>query len=451
MKRRIANDEVHRRARRRSRSAAAMSPRASTHRAPANPPSSCHARVSPSAGSSSRSNSCARVVVPALDRLVDGPQLGSSCFAPPRVAGAPQIARRRPVHARDLHVAAERDRADSVLDTVHASLHDRRRRTRGRTCAASSPRHAPRRSDPPRGSSRAAPARRSPRRQRPCAGFSHQLGRARAGRPRRSSSRSRAGAPSTRPRTSSTSAAMSRKPMRPSRNALHRLLVRGVVRAGVGPAALAGLAGEGKHAERLLVGLEELERPGGQVERRHRRRRSLGIGQRVRDRDAHVGIAEMRDRRAVAEAHEPVHDRGRVHHDLDAVVRRARREVRLDHLEPLVCERRGVDRDLRAHRPRRVRERLLRGHVGELVACPPAERPAARRQHDALAAARAASTGRAPSARCRPAAVRRRPARVRRRRGRRPQRGSPCSRARASRRARAPTSSRAGRRTRASR
>ena len=92
----------------------------------------------------------------------------------------------------------------------------------------------------------------------------------------------------------------------------------------------------------------------------------------------------MRDRRAVAEADEPVHDRRRVDDDLDPVVREAEEEVRLDHLEPLVGERRRVDRDLRAHRPRRVRERLLRRDVGELVARASAERAAARRQDEAL-------------------------------------------------------------------
>ena len=38
-----------------------------------------------------------------------------------------EVARRRAVHARDLHVAAERDRADAVLDPVPPRLHERRR------------------------------------------------------------------------------------------------------------------------------------------------------------------------------------------------------------------------------------------------------------------------------------------------------------------------------------
>src|SRR4029077_18201251 len=37
------------------------------------------------------------------------------------------VARRRTVHARNLHVAAERDRANAVLDPVPLLLDDRRR------------------------------------------------------------------------------------------------------------------------------------------------------------------------------------------------------------------------------------------------------------------------------------------------------------------------------------
>ena len=40
-----------------------------------------------------------------------------------------QVRRRRPVHSRDLHVAAERDRADAVLDALALDLGERRRKT----------------------------------------------------------------------------------------------------------------------------------------------------------------------------------------------------------------------------------------------------------------------------------------------------------------------------------
>ena len=183
-----------------------------------------------------------------------------------------------------------------------------------------------------------------------------------------------------------------------------------------------------------------------------RRRGALGIRQRVRDRDAHVGVAEVRERRAVAEAHERVHDRRRLEHDLDPVVRDAEEEVRLDQLEPLVRERRGVDGDLRPHAPRRMRERLLRRHVAELVARAPAERAAGAGEHERRRPAPASRPSRHwKSAECSLSTGRMRPPpralrRERELAGRR--RGSPCSRARGRRRARAPRASRGCRRSR---
>ena len=65
------------------------------------------------------------------------------------------------------------------------------------------------------------------------------------------------------------------------------------------------------------------------------------------------------ERRAVGELDHRVDDRLRVDHDVDAVEREVEEQVRLDHLQPLVDQGRGVDRDDRAHVPGRVRERLL--------------------------------------------------------------------------------------------
>ena len=178
-----------------------------------------------------------------------------------------------------------------------------------------------------------------------------------------------------------------------------------------------------------------------------RRRCALGIGERVRDRHAHVRIAEVRERRAVAEANERVHDRRRVDDDLDPLVRHAEEEVRLDHLEPLVGERGRVDRDLRAHPPGRVGERLLGGDVAELVARASAERAAGggqdeardlvgRRAREALVERRVlAVDGKDASAA---------PRHAPRARARRRRRGSPCWRARGRRRARASRASREG-------
>ena len=96
----------------------------------------------------------------------------------------------------------------------------------------------------------------------------------------------------------------------------------------------------------------------------------------------------MREHRSVGELDEAVDERLRVHEHIDALVRRAEKVVGLHQLEALVHERRRVDRDLAAHRPRGVRERLLDGHVLELGARAPAERPAARGDRDALDRAR---------------------------------------------------------------
>ena len=65
-----------------------------------------------------------------------------------------------------------------------------------------------------------------------------------------------------------------------------------------------------------------------------------------------------------------------------AVVRRAEQVVGLDHLEALVHQRRRVDRDLAAHRPRRVLERLLDRHGVQLRARAAAERAAGGGEHE---------------------------------------------------------------------
>src|SRR5690242_17317539 len=92
----------------------------------------------------------------------------------------------------------------------------------------------------------------------------------------------------------------------------------------------------------------------------------------------------MRDGRAVAKAHESVHDRRRVDDDLDPAVRHAEEEVGLDHFQPLVRQRGRVDRDLRAHVPGRMSERIGRRHIRQLVTRAAAEWAAARGEDDRL-------------------------------------------------------------------
>ena len=96
-----------------------------------------------------------------------------------------------------------------------------------------------------------------------------------------------------------------------------------------------------------------------------------------------VGGEAWSERGAVDELDHRVHHRGGVHDDLDAVERDVEEQVRLDHLEALVDQGRGVDRDHRPHGPGRVVQRLLGRDVGEPLAGPAAERAAARGEHQA--------------------------------------------------------------------
>ena len=111
----------------------------------------------------------------------------------------------------------------------------------------------------------------------------------------------------------------------------------------------------------------------GEIERPDRNVDALGVVQAVGDRHPHVRIAEMGQRRAVAQLDQAVDDRLRVHDHVDLVIRRPEQVMGLDQLQALVHQRRRVDRDLAAHRPRGMGERLLDRHVGELVGRPAAE------------------------------------------------------------------------------
>ena len=98
-----------------------------------------------------------------------------------------------------------------------------------------------------------------------------------------------------------------------------------------------------------------------------RRRAAVGIGQGVLDGKSHVGGAQLGLEGAVDEPDGRVDDALRMDDHLDRVVADIVQPVRLDDLQALVRERRRVDRDLGAHRPGRVAERLLRGDRGELA------------------------------------------------------------------------------------
>ncbi len=140
-------------------------------------------------------------------------------------------------------------------------------------------------------------------------------------------------------------------------------------------------AGTGSVARRAARRSASRPRPGRA--RAPARRRARGGAARRRSAPACPGArgapAPRRRKRAPG-----VDDRLRVHDDVDPVVRRAEEVVGLDHLEALVHQRRRVDRDLAAHRPRRVL-RAPRSTVtpSSSAARAAAERPAGRGQRRA--------------------------------------------------------------------
>ena len=94
----------------------------------------------------------------------------------------------------------------------------------------------------------------------------------------------------------------------------------------------------------------------------------------VRDREAHIGARELGEYRAVNVLDHRVHDRLRVHDDLDPVDGDAEERGGLEHLKSLVHECRGIDRDLGPHRPRGVVQGVGLGRAAKLVEGPPAKR-----------------------------------------------------------------------------
>ncbi len=170
---------------------------------------------------------------------------------------------------------------------------------------------------------------------------------------------------------------------------MHRHLVGGVEHARRGAARHGRLTGQAQAREGLLVGSLELQRSHRrEVERGHRDVGTHGMVQGVGDRHAHVGMPEVRERGAVVERDHAVDDRLRVDHHVDLLVGRAEQVVGLDHLEALVEQRGRVDGDAAAHLPGGVRERLLDGHVLELVGGAAAEWAAGSGEHELVDRAR---------------------------------------------------------------
>ena len=169
----------------------------------------------------------------------------------------------------------------------------------------------------PRSSRRAAAPRRRPRRGR--------RGRARSRRRPAAS-------------VSSTVSAISRNADPPSRKAATATSFAALNAHGNVPPSSPALRASASSGNVSRSGAwNSSVRPAGEIQRRDRRRRPLRVGERVRDRHAHVRIAEMRQRGAVAEADERVHDRGRVDDDLDPLVGRPKRKCASISSRPLLA------------------------------------------------------------------------------------------------------------------
>ena len=105
----------------------------------------------PSSGSSAASCARAASSSPRFERGVERGERPRAALLLLGLEALAEVAGRRPVHARDLHVAAERERRDAVLDAAADASSRAAARSRGRTSAASSRPRARRRSGPPRG------------------------------------------------------------------------------------------------------------------------------------------------------------------------------------------------------------------------------------------------------------------------------------------------------------
>ncbi len=133
----------------------------------------------------------------------------------------------------------------------------------------------------------------------------------------------------------------------------------------------------------MAVGFLEVE-PAGRGKRQalDRGLDPLRPGQRMGDGHAHVGRPELGQDRAVDIFDETVDQTLRMDQDGEPIRAHAEEMLGLDELEPLVHEGRGVDRDLGAHRPGRVADRLLGRHPRHLGKRAGAERAARCGQDD---------------------------------------------------------------------
>ena len=198
-----------------------------------------------------------------------------------------------------------------------------------------------------------------------------------------------------------TRRAMSPKPIRRSRNAETAISLAALSAVGAPPpersASIARpSAGKRSRSARSKVNRPSAARSGASDPGRD----SIGIGQAMRNRGAHVRRRHTGDQRSVGEGDEPMHDRLRMHDDIEPVGWQAEQMVRLDQFESLVHQTRRIDRHLRPHHPVGVGERFLAGGGGNALGAPFSERSAGSGDGHRLNGARIASPRSPGTRRC---------------------------------------------------
>lgn len=179
----------------------------------------------------------------------------------------------------------------------------------------------------------------------------------------------------------------------PGEECCNRDLIRGVQHRGRGAAALASQTGKPHSRENVFV--DRFEGPFG-------RRGPIAPGSDVRNpirpgegqcnRQSHIWRTCLRQGGAIGELNHRVHDRLRMHDDIDAVDGDIEEEVRLDHLESLIHHRCGVDGHQRPHVPRWMSQGLVGGDRGQFPCTRAAKRPTTCGEHQASHLTRPAAT-----------------------------------------------------------
>ena len=157
---------------------------------------------------------------------------------------------------------------------------------------------------------------------------------------------------------------------------LHRDLIRRVEHGRRRATSPRGVTTHDVGREPLWLERFERQRPRGhRIEPAHAMvGHPVGIGQRVQYWQLHRWESYLRQHRAVYELGESMNDGLRMNDHLNLVVAHREQEMRFDHLERLVHERRRIDRDFPPHGPGGMFERFGDGGTRHALRTPRAER-----------------------------------------------------------------------------